>query len=327
LNILDTTLLKYFEDKDPKPLEALIYSPSQIIESMVIPSNHVLLDEAILILDVLNSYNNGITGDDKEAELLDIPECSPLYSFRCGVLAIKEFYNNNQTLVTEYLNEVAESSPVKNLNKYLIKGRDTALFVQDKNLVTSVDALKEVIENSLIDMYPKTVKLLLDDIENVKEDELLNTILTIVEESVDNIPLEVIHKSIIPFIPISESTRLMALGTMYKFPVKSLGYLFSYANLAEFDDSDDENFKALLLIIKDIVKALIKEKYIFTNREEKRQFTKESNIFIHILRDFHTLEFKESSNPLTNLKRALDFKIVANNSNTNIDKIVQGELF
>ncbi len=324
---IDHAILNYLDDDNPVNLDSFILNPSLIVESIILPEDHILKDEAIIILDSLNSYNKGISNKERVHDLLEIPEYSPLYSWRCGVLAIKEFYSQNQKLVTDYLNEIRENSPVKNLNKFILKDKETALFFQDKNLNSSVDALHEVITNSLLDMYPTTVKLLLDDLKGVDDEELQNTILTIIEESIDNVPLEMIHKSIFNVIPVSESTRLMALGTMYKFPIKSLGYLFSYANLAEFDDRDDENFKALLSIIKEIVKALIKEKYLFTNIDEKRHFIKDSNIFIHTLREFYVLDFKESPNPLTNLRRALDIKLSDSITTQNVEKNLQGELF
>lgn len=327
MNTIDHALLAYLKNNDPELLDSRIYNPSLIIDSTVLPKDHTLIDEAITILDSLNSYNKGLINSERESYLLEIPESSPLYSWRCGVLAIKEFYNQNQILVTNYLNDMRDNSPVKKLTNYILEDKETALFAQDKNLNSSVDALKEVITNSLIDMYPKTVKMLLEDLKGSTDKEFQNSILTIIEESIDNIPLEIIHKSIIHAIPVSESTRLMALGTMYTFPIKSLGYLFSYANLAEFNDCNDENFLALLGIIKEIVTALIKEKYIFTNRDEKKHFIQDSNLFIHTLKEFYTLDFKESHNPLTNLRRALDIKPERENTPKVEKKNLQGELF
>lgn len=324
---IEHAILNYLDDDNPISLDSFITSPTLITSSAILPETHILMDEAITILDSLNSYNKGISNEEREDDLLEIPEYSPLYSWRCGVLAIKEFYNMNHNLVTDYLNGIRDNSPVKNLNKLILINKETALFFQDKNLNSSVDALHEVITNSLLDLYPTTVKLLLNDLKGVDNEELQNTILTIIEESVDTIPLEMIHKSIFNIISVSESTRLMALGTMYKFPIKSLGYLFSYANLAEFDDPDDENFKALLSIIKEIVKALIKEKYLFANISDKIDFIKDSNIFIHTLREFYIIDFKKSPNPLTNLKRALDIKLENSKTIQTVDINLQAELF
>lgn len=324
---IDQAILKYLNENNANELDTFIISPSQILDSMLLPKGHKIIYESIIILDSLNSFNNGLSNEEMDLELLEIDDSSPLYSWRCGVLAIKEFYNGNQLKVIDYLNEVRNNSPVKKLNSYILKSKETALFIHDENLNSSVDALKEVIENSLTDLYPTTVRLLLDDLKDNNNENLKNSILTIIEESIDFIPLDIIHNSIIHHISVTESTRLMALGTMYKQPIKSLEYLFSYIHLAEFKDTESENLIALISIIQEVVKVLIKEKYEFESNEEKKVFIKNSNLFIQLLDSFFKMDYLKSSNPLTNLKRALNINI-DNALNVNIGlKNIQKELF
>ncbi len=304
----DKAILDYLLNNQPEILDSFITSPLTILESTIIPDNHKLLDEAIIIIDSLNSYNKGLLNDENEVELLEIKTDSPLYSWRCGTLAIKEYYQNNQSLVTEYLNEVRKESPVKHLNKYILRDSQLYMFTKNQDLESSSTALKEVIENSLLDMYPSTVNLLLQDCPKDDPTKFENIILTIIEESVDNIPLEIIHKSFINFIPVCESTRLMALGTIYKLPINSLEYLFSFVTQKNYTDPDDLNLKAVLSVISDIVKSIINEGYSFDNREIKAEFTKNCQLFINIIQKIFDNHFIPSNNPLTNLKRAIEIE-------------------
>lgn len=327
MNKLDNTILKYLEDFDPVPLDLLLTSPNLILESIFLADNHKLKDEANIILDSLNSYNNCINNHEREEELLSIIESSPLYSWRCGTLAIKEFYRENHLKVTEYLNEVREGSPVLKLSTFLVKGKLTALFDQDLDLNISVDALKDVIENGMVDLYTNCVKLLLDDLNIINDQIKENIILTIIEESSDHIPLEVIHQSIINAIPITESTRLMALGTMFKYPTNAIQYLFSYFTLKKFTTDDDINLQALIKVISDLVKALIKEKYQFKNTQELEEFKQDSRLFIQQLREYFPIDYKSSNNPLTELRRALDIKQETIRSENKKLNTLQGNLF
>lgn len=326
MNNIDSGILNYLKDFNPEKLDSLITSPYQIKDSIFLADDHQLKDEAIIIIDSLGSYNNRMHNDDREEDLISISEDSPLYSWRCGVLAIKEFYEENSIKVTEYLNEIRIKSPVKKLSVFLNKVTPTSLFDEDKNLNSSIDALKEVINHKMFDLYPNCVKLLLDDLK-IEEYLKENIILTIIEESTENIPLEIIHKSISSFSSITESTRLMALGTLFKYPTKSIQYLFSYFTLNNYKTTEDINLKALITIILDIVKLLIKDGYKFTNSSEKENFRTDCELFIDQLRQYYQLNFKKSENPLTNLKRALDIKFNNKSQSNYQNEVLQGKLF
>lgn len=326
MNNIDTGILNYLKDFKPEKLDTLITSPYLIKDSIFLADGHQLKEEAIIIIDSLGSYNNRMHNDDREEDLISISEDSPLFSWRCGVLAIKEFYEENHIKVTEYLNDIRIESPVKKLSVFLNKSKPTSLIDEDKNLTHSIDALKEVISHKMLDIYPNCIKLILDDLkieQNIKE----NIILTIIEESTENIPLEIIHKSIGNFSSIAESTRLMALGTLFKYPIKSIQYLFSYFTLNNYKTTEDINLNALITIILDIVKLLIKDGYKFNDSTEKENFRIDCELFINELRQYYQLDFKKSENPLTNLKRALDIKFNNKSQINNQNEVLQGKLF
>lgn len=308
MNKFETALIEYLEHRDPATLDYEITSPTQILETTLLHDDDLLKDEATIILDCLNSYNKGLEAMDLEHELVDIDESSPLYSWRCGVLAIREFYRENHSKVTGYLNEIREFSPVKKLNNFLLKDSKTALFSDNYQLNASVDALKEVIDNSLTELFPDCVKMLIRDLTGVSDYNRDDIVLTIIEESLDFIPLEVIHTTLMSELEPVVATRLMALGTIFKHPLKGLCYLFSYFTLEGYNDPEDNNLLALLTIISDLTKTLIQEKYKFKNPMEKDSFTADSKLFIDRVKSIISLDYKESNNPLTNLRRALDLK-------------------
>lgn len=327
MNKIDKAILKYQDDFKPEFLDPFITSPTLIIDSIYISECDILRDEAMIIMDSLNSYNNSVSNWEREEDLLIIPDNSPLYSWRCGVLAINEFYKQNNLKVIDYLNEIRNSSPVKKLVNFITKDKPGSLLNNNNNLNHSIDALKEVIYNSMSDLYIDCINLLFNDLKSLNNNRKENIILTIIEESVDTIPLNTVHKSIINIISVPESTRLMALGTMLKYPATALQYFFSYFTIKNFDSPDNMNLRVLLTIISDIVKALIKEKFKFTTIEEQNSFKQNSELFINQLKNYYSLDYKESLNPLTSLKRALNIRSIKTETKHNIKKEIQGELF
>lgn len=308
MNEFEKALIEYLDHEDPAILDRYITSPTLLLDTNLISEDNILKDEATLILDCLNSYNKGIDVRELDEELLEIDDNSPLYSWRSGVLAIREFYREDHSKVAEYLNTIRDNSPVKKLNNFLLKESKTALFSENRNLNSSVDALKEVIDNSLTELYPECVKMLIRDLSGVSEYNRDDIILTIIEESLGHIPLETIHTTLLSELPPSNATRLMALGTIFKHPLKGLCYLFSYFSLEEYKDPKDSNLLALLTIISDLTKTLISDKYRYKDGEERESFIKDSRLFIDRVNSIIPLDFKESENPLTNLRRALDLK-------------------
>lgn len=324
---LEIALQKYFNDYNPVPLDMLLLSPNTLLDSEILPDNHELISEAITILDSLNSYNQGISNDDLESELLAINEESPFYSWRCGALAIKEFYNENKLLMTEYLNDIRENSPVKELIKYMYRG-ESPLYSFNNELNSSIDSLKDVISNTLSDMYKDTVKLIFSDLNNLDKETLSNIALTIIEESVDTIPLDIIQSSLIAYVGLTESIRLMALGTAFNYPIKSIQYWFCYITELNFETIEDPILKCLIKIILDMIKALIKEGYKFTDKDEKTNFIEAQDLFLNDLGKLQEIPLKSSTNPLTNLKKALSFDtLVKKEDKTNTFQDLQGELF
>lgn len=326
----EVALQKYLKTSNPELLDRLITNPDILLEPGMLASDHDLVIEATIILDSLNSYNQGIQNIDLESELINIPKTSPLFSWRCAVLAIKEFYLENEKMITEYVNDIRDESPLKNLQKTIFKREGSPLYEDDKNLFSSVDALNEVVTNSLQDMYSNTVDLLFRDIGTIDRENLENIALTIIEESLNNIPWDTIQSSLANYTGLKESIRLMALGTLFSFPEKSLEYWFSYVINMDFEDINDPKLKALLSIVTDITKALIKEKFKFRTAEEKKEFTFNSITFLKYINRLHKIELDSSKNPLTNLKKALSFKIPEINDkilrNTD-NKNLQLELF
>ncbi|MGL1892632.1 MAG: hypothetical protein OCD02_13465 [Spirochaetaceae bacterium] len=327
MNNFNLAIITYLEDKDPITLDSFISSPSQVLESQYISKDHFVYSEAIIILDSLNAYNKGLSNSDNEERLLEINDQSPFYSWRCATLAIKEFYNGNQFLVKEYLNDIRVESPVLKIRDFILLGRNHSLIIPDKHLNSSVDALREVIDNSLIDMYEVTVKLLLDDLKGLNTTDLHNILITIIEESLDIIPLTMIHKSLIKSVEMMETLRLMALGTIFKHPIISLQYLFSYISINNFSSNQDPKLTALLIIISDISKALKIEKYKFVSTKSKKQFSTNSTLFIQGLSELFILDFKESKDPLTNLIRAMKIPSPKVENIEYSNDIFQGELF
>lgn len=324
---LEIALQNYFKDGNPNELDMLLTSPNTLLDSQILPESHLLTREAITVLDSLNSYNQGLYNSELENTLLEIDENSPLYSWRCGVLAVKEFYNENRSLMIEHLNEIRENSPVKKIVPYMIN-KSSELYCENRDLNSSIDSLKDVISNSLIDMYSKTVKLLFTDLNMSNKDALANIALTIIEESITNIPLDIIQSSITPFLGLKETIRLMALGSAFEQPIKSIEYWFCYITESNFKTINDPDLITLFNIILSMVKNLIKEGYKFQNSASKSEFQHSLDLFLRQINKLTPINPGTSKNPLTKLKRALTLD---SNKEVNTEVIkndpIQRELF
>lgn len=326
---LEIALQDYFKTGNPDKVESLLTSPNILLDSGILPDHSEIILEAVTVLDSLNLFNNGLNEPELIKELESIEPTSPLYSWRSFTLAINELYSGNSLLMTKYLNEVRKHSPIQSIIKHMYKSDTSPLYSENSALNSSIDALKEVINNSLLDLYKESVKLVFLDLEKLTSDDLETIVLTIIEESIEKIPLDLIQSSIVPFISLEESIRLMALGTVFLYPIKSIQYWFCYIIKMNFTTIRDSKLDSLFQIILNITKALIKEKYKFRDKNEKREFIESASLFYNELIKLYPIKWESSSNPLTNLKRALTFNLEVKNSSkeTPIPKSIQGDLF
>ncbi|MBN2618887.1 MAG: hypothetical protein JXR64_11310 [Spirochaetales bacterium] len=326
MNTFDTAIIKFLENRDPIFLDSFIYSPTQLIECKLISEDDILKEEAIYILDSLNSFNNGIFNSDNEYNLETINEDSPLYSWKYGILAINEFYNERYFKATEYLNEIRDNSPLRKLSKYLYYKSESALFTQDSNLNSSVDALKDVINNKMEDLYFSSVKILFKDL-NVKSIKDKHDIaLTVIEESLDFISIDIIYETFAVILTKREASRLMALGTILRNPANGLKYFLEYFIYEDFTDSNDLKLIALTSIISEITNQLIKDNFKFITTLEKNNFKRVSNKFLDKLDAFSREKIQRNQDPLKTIKKALILRKKSEKLflDTNIK---QGELF
>lgn len=325
---IDTALTKYYNTGNGGELTKIISNPSILLEDGLLPRDSELLTEAEIILDSLNAYNNGIDNSERDFALESIEPNSPLYSWRSLVLAIREFYNSNFHEMTKHINEIHPESPLKPIYKGLLNKSNREIYLSNSELDADIDTLKDVLENNLIDLYPETVGLIVTNIKGFNSSDFTNTLLTIIDQSIGIVPESVIINTISKYTDKKNFFKIMANAYIFGFPVKSIVYWVRYTMCSKFKSINDNSLLGVLSIIRDINKSLINDKYRLTN-QEKVEIHPELDSLYSLLDELNPREIKVSPNPLTTLKRYLNFKIsnglkptIVNNKNG-----LQGELF
>lgn len=324
---IEIALREYYETGDERELTKILSNPSDLLEEGLLNRNSPLLLEAELILDSLNAYNNNIDNSDREYDLESISTKSPLYSWRSLVLAIKEFYNSNFDMMTSYINEIDPISPLGPIYKGLLDKSNDKLYENSTDLEADLDSLFDVINNQMEDLYPETIDMVIKSVKDFNKHEFYNTILTIIEISLDAISEKTIIKSLLKHIKEKTLYRLMANAYIFENPVKSIKYWILYINLMDFDSLEDNKLLGILSIIRDINKTLVKDKFKLSTNE-KIEIEPYLKSLYQLLDGLLPRNIKLSNNILTTLKRYLNLKVKQPRKDTvtQIDNL-QGELF
>lgn len=324
---IEIALREYYETGDERELTKILSNPSDLLEEGLLNRNSPLLLEAELILDSLNAYNNNIDNSDREYDLESISTKSPLYSWRSLVLAIKEFYNSNFDMMTSYINEIDPISPLGPIYKGLLDKSNDKLYENSTDLEADLDSLFDVINNQMEDLYPETIDMVIKSVKDFSKHEFYNTILTIIEISLDAISEKTIIKSLLKHIKEKTLYRLMANAYIFENPVKSIKYWILYINLMDFDSLEDNKLLGILSIIRDINKTLVKDKFKLSTNE-KIEIEPYLKSLYQLLDGLLPRNIKLSNNILTTLKRYLNLKVKQPRKDTvtQIDNL-QGELF
>lgn len=324
---IEIALREYYETDDGRELTKILSNPSVLLEEGLLSRNSPLLFEAELILDSLNAYNNNIDNSEREYDLESISTKSPLYSWRSLVLAIKEFYNSNFDMMTSYINEIDPNSPLGPIYKGLLDKNNHKLYENNTDLDADLDSLFDVINNQMEDLYPETLDMVIKSIKEFNKQEFYNTILTIIEFSLDTISEKTITKTLLKHIEEKTLYRLMANANIFENPVKSIKYWILYINLMNFDSIEDNKLLGILSIIRDINKTLVKDKYKLSTNE-KIEIEPHLKSLYQLLDRLFPRDIKLSNSSLTTLKRYLNLKVKQPKKAivTQIDSL-QGELF
>lgn len=324
---IETALNKYFKYNKREELIKQLTSPNLLLEDGLLPRNSNLVLEAEVIIDSLNAYNNKIDNLDREEQLYSIPIDSPLYSWRSLVLAIKEFYNSNYQQMVFYINEIDPIAPLKPIYQGLLDKNNKDLYSSNTNLESDIDSFKDVLNNGLADLYQQTLNLLLSTIKTTNTFDLNNSLLTIIEDSLETIPVETIEATLLKQVDYFTVNRLLALSLIFDYPILSIKYWIKLINFRNYSDFENIEFQAILSIIRDITKSLVSEKFKLSKAESLELAPYLKKLYT-TLDSLIPREIKISKNSLTTLKRYLNFKvIVKEKNNQNKDNIIQMELF
>lgn len=324
---IEIALNKYFKYNNGDELIRELTTPNILLEEGLLPRDSELLLEAEIIIDSLNAYNNNIDNMDREDQLYSIPIDSPLYSWRSLVLAIKEFYNSNYQQMVYYINEINPLAPLKPIYQGLLNKNNIDLYSSNMNLESDIDSFKDIINNNLTDLYSQTLTLLLSSLELSNTHEFNNSLLTIIEDSISQIPLEIIESTLLKNVDYFTVNRLLAISLVFEYPIQSIKYWIKLIECRNYSNFYNIEFQAILSIIRDITKSLVAEKYKISKEDETElaPFFKKLYFTLDVL---IPRDIKISKNPLTTLKRYLNIKLETKEK-TSQDKnnAVQKELF
>lgn len=322
---LDIALNKHLTGEESRTLIQELDNPEKLLTPGLLPRDSILIEETEIILDSLTAYNNGVDNSFREVELEEISPESPLYSWKNLTLAIKMFYLGNRKEMIHYLNEIDPVSPTYSLSKQLLNPLESSLYIPNKELESDIDTLQDALEARDHELYEKSLKLVKESISGFKKKEVENIILTIIEDSIEIIPINIIERSISGIVDTYTKFRLLAIGTLFTNPIVSIKYWVN-----SITDSgiafDRETFDSSLGIIRDIVSTLIKDKYKITP-EDKEILEPFLKILYLELNRLYPRDIKLSKSILTTLKRYLDIKDKKIRNKQSSKLPVQMELF